>query len=326
MASGTVLTITGGTNMQLVVAGTDLIEDGDYNNAQANVERLLKAPEDVTLGTFTASSTFGLNQGGTGEGTQVGGTDIITAPGSATNQDGFKDLQDEVQELQVFLGQTAETVTDQATGDLIEAADWNSLMLAIEDCWNGRFGHTPSAAVTDATVQRTTAWTNTLTSVLTWTFASETDCRGFFNGGGELGFSVSRTGGSVSDQNTRWDETFAAVGDILLDHETTQAGSGTIANIGFYELTTTDQQLIEKFTATAPYTSDVLRVTAKVNSVTNPTVITMTITLTDAGDGVTDASPDGTLSINARRRQPNVAGTGFTFAAPTDALGAITGS
>lgn len=322
MASGSVLTITGGTNMQLVVAGTDLVEDGDYNNPRTNVNTLLAAPADVTLGTFTASNTFGYNQGGTSEGVASAGSLILAAGANGA----FKELQDEVQELQVFTGQTGETVTDVAVGDVIEAADWNILMRAIEDCWNGRFGHTPSAAVTDATVQRTTAWTNTLTSVLTWTFANEADCRAFFNGGGELGFSVSRTGGTASDQNTRWDETFAAVGDILLDHETTQASSGTIANIGFYELTTTDQQLIEKFTATAPYSSDVLRVNARVNSTTNPTVITMTITLTDAGDNVIDAAPDGTLSINARRRQPNTSGTGFTFATPTDTLGAISGS
>lgn len=323
MASGATITITGGTNMRLVVAGVDGVEADDYNLPRANVNDLLSSPQDVTLGTFTLASTFGYNQGGASVNPNSQGSTVLAAGSSR----GLKDLQDDVQALQVFLNETSETVTDVAAGDIITAATFNSLMLAVEDCWNARFNHTPSAAVTDATVQRTTAWTNTLTSVLTWTFASEAACRAFFNGGGELGFSVGRTGGSASDQNTRWDETFTAVGDILLDHETTQAGSGTNSNLGFYELTTSPQQLLEKFTATAPYTADVLRVTANVNSTTNPTVITMTLTLTDAGDNIIDAQPDGTLSINARRRQPDVTGTGFSaFATPTDSLGAITGS
>jgi len=38
----------------------------DFNNARTNVNNLLANAQDVTLGTYTASSTFGYTQGGVG--------------------------------------------------------------------------------------------------------------------------------------------------------------------------------------------------------------------------------------------------------------------
>ena len=66
--------------------------------------------------------------------------------------------------------------------------------------------------------------------------------------------------------------------------------------------------------------------TAKVNSTTNPTIITLQTKLRDEGDNVLDEAVDGTLTINARRLQPNANGSGFSFATPTDSTGAISGS
>jgi len=199
-------------------------------------------------------------------------------------------------------------------------------MLNIKDCWDNRFVPASVSTTTDATVQRLTAWTNTLTQITTWTFANEADCRAFFNGGGQLGVSASRTGGTASTQNTSWTTKLSTIGDIFLTHNTTTAGAGTIAGIGFYELTTSDQQLVQYFGGTTPYTADYIRVLAKVNSITDPTVVTITTELVDATDNSIDDPPDGTLSINARRKQPDASGSGFTFATPTDSAGAITGS
>ena len=61
MASGSTLTVTGGTNMTKVVAG-DVVGTADYDNMVANITRQLATPNDVTLGTYTASSTYGYNQ------------------------------------------------------------------------------------------------------------------------------------------------------------------------------------------------------------------------------------------------------------------------
>lgn len=322
MASGATITITGGTNMTQVVAGTDVVETADYNNMRTNLGTLLGNPADVTLGTFTLSSTFGFAQGGVGSTSATTSNTVnVTGTGGAV-----RDLQDEIQELQTFLGQTGENVVDVTVGSSINATDFNTMMLAVEDVWNARFNNTPVTAVTDGSQTFTSAWTNTIQNEVTYTFANEIACRAFFNGGGRLGVSFSRSGGGTNDQNSRWTETLSAIGDVMINYNDNFASSATLSGVGFYELTAAYQQIAEKFTATAPYTGDNVVVNAKVNSTTNPTIITFQCLLTDNGDNAVDASPDGTFTINARRQSPDVTGTTFTFATPTDGVGTITGS
>jgi hypothetical protein len=327
MASGANITVTGGFGMQQVVAGTDLVLPADFNNARSNVARLLGTANAVTLGTFTASNTYGYGQSVTiPTAASTGNTITVTGTAGA-----FRDLQDNVQALGVFLGITlrAGVGTDVTTSTTITAATWNNLMLDVKDCFDNRFSPASRTLSSPASVTRSTSWTNTLTQVTTWTFSTAAACREFFNGGGRVGVSASRTGGAATTQNTEWSNTLTAVGDVFLTHDTTVAtgaSPGTVSTIGFYELTTSDQQLLQKFTAASPYTSDNIRVVAKINSTTSPTVVTITTTLTDAGDNSIDESVDGTLTINGRLAMPVVTGTGFTFATPTHSVGAISGS
>lgn len=323
MASGATLTLTGGQDMVLIDTGNnDLVETTDFNNMRTNINALLGNPIDISLGGFTLSATYGLGQGGAGTGAAATSNTV-----SVTGANGsVRDLQDEIQELQTFLSQTSENVVDITAGSSINATDFNTMMLAVQDCWDGRFGGTPSSAVTDGSATYTTSWTNSISNEITYTFANETDCRKFFNGGGRLGISGSRSGGTAGDQNTRWTETLTAMGDVMINYNQGFAASATLSGVGFYDLTTSYQQIAEKFTATAPYTGDNVVVNAKINSTTNPTVVTFEVILTDAGDNNVDAPADGTFTINARRQSPDTTGTTFTFPTPTDGVGAITGS
>lgn len=324
MASGSPITADGLVTMTQVVAGTDLVDDADFNNARTNVNRLLGTANDVTLGTYDPTFTYGYGQGGVGVGAASAGANIL-----ATGANGaFKDLQDDVQALCAFLGVSlrAGVGTDVTSSTTITAATWNNLMLNIRDCWNARFSPASTTTTTDGNTNTTTAWTNTLTQITTWTFSSEADCREFFNGGGRLGVSASRTGGTSNAQNTSWTNALSAIGDVLLRYDTTTASAGSSTGIGFYELTTSYQNLLTYTSPTSPYTSDTITVSASVDSTTNPTSVSIRIQLTDAGDNSVDESVDGTLTINARRVQPDASGSGFSFPVPTDSVGAITGS
>ena len=323
MASGSAITITGGTNMTQVVAGTDTVAAVDFNNARTNVNTLLSGAADVTLGTFTVASTFGWNQGGAGVSAASAGSTV-----QDTGAGGFKDLQDDVQAMCAFLGQSVRTGvgSDVTTADSITAATWNNTMLNVKDCWDARFVPASRTAATDASVTRTASWTNTLTQETTWTFASEGALRSYFNGGGAVGVSSSRSGGTSNSQNTQWTNKLSGISDVWLYHNTTTASAGTSAGLGLYELTTAYQQIMIFYGGTSPYTSDYIQVNAKVNSTTNPTIITLQTKLRDEGDNVLDEAVDGTLTINARRLQPNANGSGFSFATPTDGTGTISGS
>ena len=346
MPSGATITSSGMTTMTQVVAGTDTVVPADFNNARTNVNLLLGTAADVTLGTYTAASTYGYTQGGSS--VSAASTGGLVYADNATG--GFKRLQDDVQSLCAFLGQTVRTGvgTDVTTATTIAATTWNNLMLNIKDCWDNRFSPASTTMSSVSNVTRTTAWTSTLTEETTWTFASESAARAFFNAGGALGVSSSRTGGSATTQNSDWASLLSAMGDVLMNYNDTSASSGTSAGIGFYELTASYQQLFIKYGSGA-YASNFFKLEGKVNSITDPTVITLKATWSDpytaaaaasadgaigpdgvpsSGDetsGYTD-SIDGTLTLNGRRRQPNANGSSITITAPTISMAAISGS
>ena len=136
MASGSSYTVSGGTTMTGVVAG-DVIDDADFNNARTNVNTLMGTAADVTLGTYTASSTKGWGQGGAGVSAASAGG--LVYADNATG--GFKRLQDDVQAMCAFLGVSVRTGvgSDVADGNSITATTWTNLMLNIQDCWNAAF-------------------------------------------------------------------------------------------------------------------------------------------------------------------------------------------
>lgn len=325
MASGSSVSSAGMTTMTQTVAG-DVIDDADFNNARTNVNALLSNAQDVTLSAgsaFTYSSAYGYGQGGAGVNSVAAGNTVYASSASQ----GFKDLQDDVQALCAFLGISLRTGvgSDVTSSTTIAAATWANLMLNIKDCWDARFTPSSGTLSTDASKTFTSSWTNTLSQETTWTFASEADCRGFFNGGGTVGYSGSYTGSS-GDQFTAHAARLSGIGDFQLSYSTSLASAGSASGIGFYELATSYQDLYTYYGASAPYSNDYIKFQGKVNSTTNPTVVTLKAILVDATDNVIDAAATGTLTLNARRRQPDANGSGFSFATPTDSMGNITGS
>ena len=303
MASGSTITVTGGTNMVQVVAG-DTIAAADYDNMVANVYRQLGTPNDITLGTYTASSTWGYNQ-------SVGSLDAATGElvRASSTDNGYKNLQDEVQSLATFLGHSlnSSSSSDEVSGNSITASDWNNLMDDVRDVFNNRLSVPAGSLTTNAadSSSRTTGWGSSsepaIAHQFTMTFSNEAHCRAFFNAGGEVLFTGARSGGTsgstagtIGSQNANWTNLLSGMGTITFNlNDTTSSGStGTSANKGFYELSTNFQQLYIKYGSGA-YASNYYKIEGKVNSTTNPTVLTFTVTMRDdhaLGDGI---GPDG---------------------------------
>ncbi len=303
MASGSTLTVTGGTNMVQVVAG-DTIASADYDNMVANVYRQLGTPNDITLGTYSASTTYGYNQ-------STGSLDAATGEtiNASSTDNGYKNLQDEVQSLATFLGHSlnSSSSSDSSSGDSITATDWSNLMDDVKDVFDARLTVPSASLTTDSagTSSRTTGWgssaTPEITHVFTTTFSSEAHARAFFNAGGEVLFTGSRSGGTsgssagtIGSQNTNWTNLLSGMGTITfnLNNTTSSASTGTSANKGFYELTTSYQQLYIKY-GSGSYASNYYKIEAAVNSTTNPTVVTFKVIMRDdhaLGDGI---GPDG---------------------------------
>lgn len=306
MASGATLTVTGGTNMVKVVAG-DVVGTADYDNMVANLSRQLSTPADITIGTYSAGSTYGYNQSALSLDAATGET--ISASNSSQ---GYKNLQDEAQALATFLGQSlySSSSTDKSSGDSITASDWSNLMEDTKTLFDARLSVPSGSLTTDAsgTTSRTSAWgssgTPEVTHEFTHSFSSEAHCRGFFNAGGEVLFTASRSGGTsgsgagtIGSQNANWTSLLSAMGTLTfnLNNLTSSGSTGTSAGKGFYELTTSYVQMYSKY-GSGSYASNYYKIEAKVNSTTNPTVVSFKVTMRDdhaLGDGVGADGIDG---------------------------------
>ena len=341
MASGSTVSMSSpASDMTQVVASTDLVLDTDFNTARTNVNYMLQTANDNTLGTYSAATAYGLTQGGVGVNAASDGG-LIYAD-NATG--GFKRLQDDVQALCAFYGQTVRTGvgSDVADGDSITAATWNNLMLNVQDCWTNRFAASSYTSATGDSETYTSAWASSLTAEATFTFANEQSLRAYFNAGGGVGFSASRSGGSSTTQNTNWTDTLSAMGDALLIYNEGTGSSGTNNNIGLYELSTSYQTIWTKF-GSGSYASNFFKLEAKIDSTTNPTVVTCKATFSDphaegsgalGPDGIASSGDegfgndevDGTITLNGRTKTADASGSGFSFSAPTVSVGTISGS
>lgn len=306
MASGSTLSVSGGYTMTQVVAG-DVIDDADYDNMKNNVYRQLSTPADVTVGTYTASSTYGYNQ-------SVGSLDAAAGElvRASSTDNGYKNLQDEIQAVGTFLGLSlnSTSTSDEVAGGSITATDWSNLMTDVKSCFDSRFS-VPGGSLTSTafgSTSRTSGWgssgTPQITHVFTATFSSEAHCRGFFNSGGEINFTAGRSGGTsgssagtIGSQNANWTSLLSAMGTLTFNlNNTTSSGStGTSAGKGFYELTTSNVQMYIKY-GSGSYASNYYQLLAQVNSTTNPTVVTFTVIMRDdhaLGDGIGADGVDG---------------------------------
>ena len=306
MASGSTLTVTAGTTMVTVVAG-DVVAAADYDNMVANLSRQLATPADITLGTYSASSTYGYNQSALTLDAATGET--ISA--SNTSQ-GYKNLQDEVQALATFLGVSlySSSSTDKSSGDTIGSTDWSNLMEDTKTLFDSRLSVPSGSLTTDSsgTSSRTSAWgssgTPEITHVFTHSFSSEAHARGFYNAGGEVLFTASRSGGTsgssagtIGSQNANWTSLLSAMGTLTfnLNNLTSSGSTGTSAGKGFYELTTSYVQMYSKY-GSGSYASNYYKIQAAVNSTTNPTVVTFKVIMRDdhaLGDGIGADGIDG---------------------------------
>lgn len=177
--------------------------------------------------------------------------------------------------------------------------------------------------------QRTTSWNTTVTHTLTVTFAASGlysgtyNSRYFFNSGGRIEFSASRTGGSGGLKNTTWTTLLQNMGTIYFDYDTTSCtGTGSfVSTIGFYDLTTSDQVIFEKNLGPGEsYYPNKYNITARVNSTSTRDQIIFTIRFADDSSQPnppwgTDELVDGTLTSQVQMYRAT--GSNVVITAPT---------
>ena len=155
---------------------------------------------------------------------------------------------------------------------------------------------------------RSTAWNGTLTHTVTVSFTDSDAARYFFNSGGQLWISGSRTGSTAppGSKNYSWSQMLTNMGIIKFGYtETTATGNQSGTVLGYYDLTTSNQLIFEKSTEAPTYSPNTYRVYAKLGaSGTSAIWVTFSIEFRDdspappspyPGYGI-DENVDGTLT------------------------------
>lgn len=198
--------------------------------------------------------------------------------------------------------------TAESTGSIITA--YNDLLTTIDNIKTNRLNVDPgSLSVTSngtkLTVTRTTSWTGTIYHEFEVNFGNYNTARYFFNSGGQIRFSASRTGGTSNSQNTAFSNLLTSAGTIIFGHtDTMTTGTGTTSAIGFYNLTNSYQE-IYRITATTggsySYGTDKYIIEARsVGNFGTSGILKFKVTF----DGDTDAI-NGTLSSKIDERRVN---------------------
>lgn len=243
---------------------------------------------------------------GSGSGTYGYGQDIKSSPvfqGNIIAKAQWDGLRFDLINILIHQNGVTPNLIEVAKGDVIgeDAGDPLQVYLrAIDAARFNRFflavGQSTLTAVSTKTY--TSSWNTSASMTAQITFVSADAARYFFNSGGKIRFSSSRTGGSSSAQNNAWT-------NILISAGTIEFGGDT-ENLDFYTLKNFYQTRYEAFLST-PYSSNTYKIEALCNVADNSTGTATSVTFRITwSDSYVDAFPaippgdlvDGTLSLS----------------------------
>lgn len=176
---------------------------------------------------------------------------------------------------------TLVTPTTEITNTLISQYDsFMNLIVANQRVCAANQGTIETMSV----ATRTLAWNGVIAHSLTLAFANSLRARYFFNAGGQIRFTASRTGAAASTKDTDWSNMLSSMGTVRMDYNSTAflaGGSGSGSARGFYNLTTTPQQLYIKGSSVYAYNENDYNIKASVNNSTDPVNVVLRLEFRD---------------------------------------------
>ena len=174
-------------------------------------------------------------------------------------------------------------------------------------------------------------WTSLVSSTATVTFTTAAKARAFFNSGGEIRFTSTRTGGttvgSIASQNNAWTTLLTSIGTVGFGGQKPNSGLEPNDGLNYYRLSNVLQPWIN-ISASTPYSANTFKISAKTvgvvdNSSGTATSLEFLVEWVDGHLGGTNPDGvDGTLNLavasleSSGVLQPSGAGT-FAVESPT---------
>lgn len=205
-------------------SGNTIIDD-DYNifatgNAAGSGDDSV-ANINTVLGTGTGDKGYGQST-----------TLAAVSAGNTVQATSWANLVARNVTLAAHQGTTLTSITQPSAGDTISA--FAALSANITATFNSRNNASAEGADSSVSSASASGWNTSSVLTKTFTFASANAARYFFNAGGQIRISWSRTGGTSSTQNTTWSNLLTACGTLVL---TGAAASKTINSVAYTGLT-----------------------------------------------------------------------------------------
>lgn len=296
----------------------------DYNSIQSKIAAVM-GTGGTNPTTLVADNSYGYNQTvASAQVTETPTTQITVTQWTNLRSDIVKARQHQgsgtidskgVSDAGYVAGSSLLTPT---TSYKITEADRAAYMTMADAAITNRLVTPPTSDATRDSLSSATyvsSWNTSITHTVTIAFASAATALYFFNAGGKIEISASRTGGTTTTKGTSWTNMLANMGTIVFGRDTsstTGTTPGTISSsLGYYQLTTSDQTLFTKSTENTTYNPNNYSIKARLSSIN----IVFTIVFADSSGGNIDESIDGTITSLVQAYRPS--GTNVSVTGPT---------
>ena len=272
----------------------DTILDDEYNTFATGNAAGTGDNGTANLNTVWGTGTLDYGYG------ETGSTIAAVSAGSTITATQWNTLLGRIETIGAHQGTSVTNYSTLSAGNTVEALA--TVSTDITNVFNARLDAAASGSTvtTNGASSRTTSWTTSINTTHRLTFASANAFRYFFNAGGLVTFTFSRSGGTSNNKNTEWSDLCTKMGTITFSGSsshtvngtaytgTTQTGGGAggagsaKGTIDAFALTTSNQQLIIKYADTAPYTANYIKIDAKASAAAgSATWIEFTVTCVD---------------------------------------------
>jgi len=312
----------------MAIGQGNIIDDADYNGIQSEV-----------------SSTLGTGSGDRGYGQAV--TSAQVAAGNLITAQHMINLKTDIDKISFHQTNAASSAPAISVGGTIIASDWSTYSSQITTLSNSAnrlrifgvddaIGNTSQSTwLLDQATSAVSNWNGNKIHYITVDFGTADGARYFFNTGGEIRLVPKHSGNTTTTtKGGRWKAMFDSLGTRgvrIGANSTLCAGGSPQTARGYYQLTTTNQQVFE-IIDTGTYSGNDFTVFARISSplrylyieayFRDDTAVTGNTGTVD--DGPTDEAVDGTTTSSVgsfRATGSYVAWTGTNYGLPAGQLG-----
>jgi hypothetical protein len=207
----------------------------------------------------------------------------------------------------------------------------------------GKFSTTAASSVARTWSSSTSPqfWANEINTELTVAFSAADQARWFFNSGGEIRISSTRTGGRSDQQNNDWSSLLSGIGVRLFGAQIPITGFSPMNGQNFYRLTNSYQTYFSQ-ASSSPYADNVYQLRVRCNVADNSSGTANIVFIqvrfiggyVDPGDNFEDVPRtndeiDGTFTVTATQKYASgtlLPSGNWNIALPTYTFSAISGT